>query len=254
MALKISAVIIAQNEEKKIGDCLESVKWVDEVIVIDNESTDKTAAIATKFGAKVVNFRGGTYSTRKNKGAEEAKGEWLLYIDADERVTPELRKEIEDRVLKNPTETVIYAIPRRNIILGRELHHGGWWPDYVKHLIKKDSFNGWKGDLHEEPIFDGELGHLKGALLHIKHDNLSEMVEKTNNWSNVEARLMYEANHPPMNIFRFTTAMFREFWLRMIKQMAFLDGAEGIIYAIYQVYSRFISYAKLWEMQVKNKN
>ncbi|KKQ51250.1 MAG: Lipopolysaccharide biosynthesis glycosyltransferase, partial [Microgenomates group bacterium GW2011_GWC1_38_12] len=161
------------------------------------------------------------------------------------------RGEIENRVLRNSAETVIYAIPRKNIILGRELRHGGWWPDYVKHLVRKNALKGWKGDLHEEPVFEGNLEYLKGALVHLKHDNLSEMVEKTNDWSNIEAKLMFEAKHPPMNILRFSSAMFREFWLRMIKQMAFLDGSEGIIYAIYQVYSRFISYAKLWEMQIR---
>ena len=251
MALKISAIIIAKNEEKKIGDSLKSVKWVDEIIVIDNDSIDKTAQIARRYGARVIPFKDGTYSSRKNKGAEEARGEWLLYIDADERVTTKLRGEIENRVLRNSAETVIYAIPRKNIILGRELCHGGWWPDYVKHLVRKNALKVWKGDLHEEPVFEGNLEYLKGALVHLKHDNLSEMVEKTNDWSNIEAKLMFEAKHPPMNILRFSSAMFREFWLRMIKQMAFLDGSEGIIYAIYQVYSRFISYAKLWEMQIR---
>ena len=247
---KISIIIIAKDEEKKLPDCLKSIEWADEVVVIDNDSRDKTAEIARKFGAKVITIKNGTYATRKNKGAQVAQGEWLLYVDADERVTPELRKEIEDRVLTNSRDTVIYAIPRNNIILGKELRYGGWWPDYVKHLIKKDALRGWKGDLHEEPVVKGGLEHLKGALLHLKHDNLSEMVEKTNAWSAIEARLMYESKHPPMNILRFITAVLREFWLRMIRQTAFLDGTVGIIYALYQVYSRFISYAKLWEKQI----
>ncbi|KKQ43495.1 MAG: glycosyltransferase [Microgenomates group bacterium GW2011_GWC1_37_8] len=254
--IKISVIIIAKNEEEKIGGCLKSVEWVDEVIVINNESTDRTEEIAKKYGARVINYENGTYSSRKNKGAKEAKGKWLLYIDADERVTPDLRKEINSLITNYESQTTeysAYAIPRRNIILGKEMKHGGWRPDYVKHLLRKDALIGWKGELHEEPIFKGELAHLKGALLHLKYDNLSDIVTKTNDWSEIEAKLMFEANHPPMNIPRFFTAMGREFWLRMIRQMAFLDGVEGIIYAIYQVYSRFISYAKLWEMQIRDK-
>jgi hypothetical protein len=129
------------------------------------------------------------------------------------------------------------------------MKHGGWWPDYVKRLFKKKILKKWKGELHEEPVFDGVMGHLENTLIHLKEDNLSDMVMKTNNWSEIEAKLMYEANHPKMNLRRFLSAIIREFWHRFIVKKAFLDGAEGIIFGIYQVYSRFFSYAKLWELQ-----
>ena len=107
------------------------------------------------------------------------------------------------------------------------------------------------GELHEEPIVSGKMGYLVNPIIHHKHDNISEMVEKTNTWSEIEARLMFSANHPKMNILRFFSAGAREAWLRIIRQRAFLDGYMGMIYAIYQVFSRFVSYAKLWEMQIK---
>ena len=137
--------------------------------------------------------------------------------------------------------------------MGKELHHGGWWPDYVKSLYRKDSLRRWSGELHEEPEFAGGMGHLHAALIHNKHESFSEMVDKTNNWSEIEARLMFDAHHPPMNIPRFITAMGREFWHRMIIKRAFLDGKIGIMFAMYQVFSRFVSYAKLWEMQIQKK-
>ena len=208
--------------------------------------------IAKKHGVLVTEFEKGGYSDWRNKGLAKATGDWILYVDADERVTPELRKEISELINKTSEKYSSFAIPRRNIILGREMKHGGWWPDYVKRLYKKDSLVKWEGDLHEEPVIKGEMGHLDNPLIHEKHDSLGEMVEKTNKWSEIEAKLMYDANHPPMNIFRFITAMVREFWLRMIKKVAFLDGTEGVIYALYQVYSKFISYAKLWEMQLNS--
>lgn len=253
----ISVVVIAKNEEKKIGDCLNSVKWADEIILIDNGSIDKTAIIAKKFGANVVSIKKGAYSDLRIEGLKKAKCKWILYVDADERVTPELEGEILEKIKTQGWQTeklVAYAIPRENVILGKKLIHGGWWPDYVKRLFNKNKLKKWVGELHEEPVFDGELGLLQKPLIHLKHDNLSDMVEKTNIWSEVEAKLMLEARHPSMNIVRFFSAMFREFWLRLIKQKAFLDGVEGVIYALYQVYSKFISYAKLWEMQLQIKN
>ena len=252
MKNNISAIVVAKNEEEKIGECLDSVSWVDEILVVDSGSIDKTPDIARKKGAEVIRVLKGGFSDWRNEGAKKAKGDWLLYVDADERVTPLLRKEIR-RAVSNPKGKKLFAIPRKNVILGKEMRHGGWWPDYVKRLMKKKFFKAWKGELHENPVVEGELGHLKNPLIHIKHDNLEEMVEKTNKWSEIEAKLMYQAKHPKMNAIRFISAMGREFWLRMVCHRAFLDGVKGIIYAIYQVYSKFISYAKLWEIQIQGE-
>ena len=130
--------------------------------------------------------------------------------------------------------------------------HGGWYPDYVVRLFKKDKLIEWIGDLHEQPDYKGNLEYLNRPIIHYKENSLSEMVQKTNKWSEIEADLMFKADHPPMNILRFCSAMFREFYFRFIKNLAFLDGGEGIIFGIYQIYSRFISYAKLWELQIKS--
>ncbi len=248
--IEISAVVIVKNEEKNIEDCLKSLDFVDEIIVVDTGSTDKTIAIASKYANKIVEQIDGSFSSWRNAGMRESSGILVLHIDADERATKDVAKEIKSLIYD---KTAAYAIPRRNIILGRVMKHGGWWPDYVIHLLRKDSFKFWKGDLHEEPVFEGVLKYLKSPLIHKKHDNLTDMVTKTNKWSEIEAKLMHDAHHPDMNIVRFTSAMVREFYLRMIKNMAFLDGPEGIIYALYQVFSRFVSYAKLYEMQLSNK-
>jgi len=255
---RLSVVIIAKNEEEKIGDCIKSCVWADEVLVIDNDSIDKTASIARKLGAKVIKASGDytlKYSKLRNIGLNKAKGKWIFYVDADERVTPKLKNEILSllsKVKSQKSKVNSYAMPRRNIVLGKELKHGGWWPDYVKRLYLKSKLKGWKGDLHEEPEFKGAMGHLGNSLIHIKEAKLEDMVKKTNGWSELEAKAMFDANHPKMNVVRFSTAMFREFWLRFIKKQAFLDGGEGIIFGLYQVWSRFISYAKLWELQNKH--
>ena len=254
--MKISAIIIARNEEKMLEDCLRSVSWADERILVDTGSTDKTAELAKRLGARVVETKDGDFSKWRNLGAKEATGDWLLYVDADERVTPELRAEIVSTI--NSQQSTIsnytaHAIPRRNFLLGHEMHWGGWWPDYVLRLIRKDALIQWEGKLHEQPKIKGEVGKLKNPLIHITHRSLSEMVEKTNNWSEIEAQLLFKSHHPKMTWWRFFSVAFREFWYRGILNLGFLDGPVGIIEIIYQMYSRMITYAKLWEMQINNK-
>lgn len=257
--MKLSIVIIARNAEEKIGDCLKSLLWADEILVVDNASTDKTSEIAKKYGVKVIRAPEKlvfNYAELRNLGLKEAKGEWILYVDADERVSSGLKKEITSLVTSHQSPATSFAIPRRNFIFGKEFRHGGQWPDYQKRLFRKSNLGGWKGELHEEPVLvesaSWRIGHLKNPFVHIKENDLSQMVEKTNNWSEIEAREMYKAGHPQMNIPRFFSAGFREFWLRFVRQLAFLDGTEGVIYGMYQVYSRLISYAKLWEIQMKH--
>lgn len=254
--VNISVIILTRNEADIITDCLESVKWAEEIVVVDNSSTDETVKKVKEFGVKKI-FNADVktnFSDRRNLGAQKANRKWLLYVDADERVTPVLRKEIEE-VIAGDSEFSAYAISRRNIRLTKELHFGGWWPDYVIRLIKKDKLKGWKGELHEQPEIEGESGYLKEALVHFSHrGSIEHKFQNSINWSAIEAQKMFEADHPPMNVKRFVSAMFREFYKRVVKLQAFRDGTEGMIEAFYQVFSVFVSYARLWEMQKKNQN
>lgn len=249
-----SAIVIAKNAEAKIENCLKSLLWCGEIIVVDTGSEDKTIEIARKYNCKVFDQSGGSYSLWRNVGIKEAKGEYLVYLDTDEEIDEKLQNEMKENISNWPSTVGCFAAPRKNIILGKWLKHGGWYPDYVIRLFKKDRLIKWKNDLHEQPEFEGELKYLKNPMIHHKEKTLSEMLVKTNKWSEIEAKLMLEADHPPMTIVRFLSAMFREFWYRFIRNLAFLDGGEGVIMGIYQVYSRFISYAKLWEMQLSKNN
>jgi hypothetical protein len=232
---KISAIVLIGGKVNAdlLERCLDSLKWADEVVKVE---TDKSS---------------GNFSDWRNEGAKKAQNEWLFYVDSDEEVTPELEKMVKQ--VTQTDEFAGYAIPRKNFIFGKEFKHGGLYPDYVLRLIKKDKLIGWEGELHEQPKIEGKISHLNEPLIHTKHKDLSEMVDKTNEWSEVEAKLMFESHHPKMNFIRFGSAALREFWKRMIRERAFLDGTEGIIYAIYQVFSRLISYSKLWEMQLKKQ-
>ena len=258
---KISVIILTKNEEPVVKDCLESVKWADEIVVVDHGSTDKTLEIVKKFGVKKIVRapENSNFSDRRNSGAEEASGEWLLYVDADEKTTPDLREEILEVIQRYNNATMkqsfpAYAIPRKNIRLTKVLYHGGWWPDYVLRLMKKDKLVRWEGELHEQPKIDGRVGKLKKAFLHFSHrGSFEHKMQNTINWSKIEAEKLYQAGHPPMTVLRFISAMWREFYKRMIRYQAWRDGIEGVIEAIYQVFSVFVTYARLWEMQQKEK-
>ena len=146
-----------------------------------------------------------------------------------------------------------YAIPRRNFYLGREMKFGGARPDFVKRLYKRDKLKGWRGQLHEEPIFKEEMGHLKEPMVHFTHRDLSSMVEKTKDWSKIESKLLFEADHPPVTWWRIFRIMISEFWKRMIVLQGWRDGTIGWIEGVFQVFSRFITYARLWERQNKKQ-
>lgn len=229
----ISAIILVGGDYDKslLNKCLDSLSWVDEIIKVETKDIE------------------GSFSEWRNYGAREAKGDWFFYVDSDEEVTPQLREEVVKTVIEGKYQA--YALPRTNILLGRKMRFGGWRPDYVLRLIKKDSLTKWEGELHEQPIIKGDVGKLNNPLIHNGHRSLSEMVEKTNKWSEIEAKLLYDSGHPKVNIARFFSAGFREFWYRGILKLGFLDGTVGVIEVFYQTYSRLITYAKLWELQIK---
>lgn len=252
----LSVLIIAKNAGSKLEDCLKSISSLaDELVIVDTGSTDNTVEIAKKCGAKIFKNKGNDFATWRNEAAKHARGDWLFYIDHDERASKELKDEILTVVNRQWTvdSFVAYDIPRKNYVFGRWLKHGGWWPDRVLRLIKKSALNKWEGEVHEQPKIDGSVGSLKNTLIHLKEDDLSDMVEKTNRYSMYEAKLLYEANHPPMVWWRFINVMGRELWYRLVTKLGFLDGPEGIIYCAYQGYSRFVTYAKLWELQQHSK-
>ncbi|OGG24439.1 hypothetical protein A3A79_04620 [Candidatus Gottesmanbacteria bacterium RIFCSPLOWO2_01_FULL_43_11b] len=245
---KISAVVLTKNDEEKIKECLESLRWVDEVVLVDNESTDKTPQIAVNMGAQVVTERVQiNFSKLRNIGKEKATGEFLLYVDSDERVTAELKEEILDRVSNfNPeTSPVAFFITRKNYYLGR------LWPyrDRMERFFWKRGLIEWEGKLHESPRVTGKVGQLKSPLLHYTHRTLEEMLEKTNQWSEIEADLRFRANHPPIVFWRLIRVIASAFFDSFIKQGGWRAGVTGWIESIFQSYSAFITYAKLWEKQ-----
>ena len=246
--IKITVIIPARNESPLISDALNSVKWCDEVILVDNNSTDDTSKIAKRFKARIVTTAATDFNERKNIGLKIATNPWLLYIDADERVTPLLRQEIIATINGKNTKSA-YLVPRKNIYLGKIMHFGGWGDESLVRLFKKSQLSGWKGMLHERPEVRGEIGKLIYEIIHLSHRDLDSMVEKTIIFTQKEAVLRFQSDHPKVTWWRFYRVMFTEAWFRLVKLKAFLDGTEGIIDGMFQVFNMFIIYARLWELQ-----
>src|SRR3989338_1679854 len=248
--MQLTAIVITKNAAGKLKDCLKSLKFSDETIVVDGGSTDNTIVLARKAGAKVVEVGEIGFAAGRNVGAKAAKGEWLLYIDADERVSEFLKEEILGVV---PHQISSYMIYRKNIILGKWLRHGGWWPDPVHRLIKKSALKEWRGELHEYPIVDGEVGLIEEPIIHYSKNSVSEMVQNSRLFAPIEAELKFKAGHPPVKVYHFILAMWREFWARGILKSGWLDGVVGLIEIFYQMFHKFMVYSILWQMQQKNK-
>lgn len=243
----ISAIVLTKNEQERIEACLESIKWVDEIIVIDSNSSDQTVEIAKKFGANTYQREFDNYVNQKEWAMSKVSGDWVLYVDADERVLKPLKQEILDLISKN--EHSAYAISRRNIIFGSEVKYGSFWPDWVIRLVKKEDFIKWVGEVHEHMEFKGKLGYTKFSFLHLTHRNVDQIIMKNLQWSKIDAKLRFDANHPKMSGWRFLRILFSELFYQGIIRKGFFNGSIGTIDAILQTFSLVTTYIRLWEMQ-----
>ncbi len=247
----ITAIIITKNEEEMIADCLDSIGFCNEILVIDSGSTDRTVDISQRMGARVMSVLTDNFSKIRNFGLEKARKDWVLYIDADERVSPELARSIQEKIQKSRTqEFSAYKLHRKNFYLGN--HE---WPviENMERFFKKSVLKKWQGKLHETPLFDVPIGELDGFLLHYTHRNLSAMLTKTIIWSKTEAELRFKSGHPRMTWWRFPRVMVSAFYNSYITQQGWKVGTAGLIESMYQAFSMFVTYARLWELQNASK-
>lgn len=245
----ISVVILAHNVEKEIIPALETAKFANEIIVVDTDkgSTDRTVEVSLKHGARIVRSPGYNFAKWRNDGAKAARSDWILYLDSDERITTKLASEIKT-VISSP-KCSAYTISRFEVFLGKHLDH---WPDpRVLRLIKKADLKRWIGKVHEQPQIKGKVGKLREQMVHLSHKNIDEKVAGTMKWSHLEAEMMHQQHHPKMAGWRFIRVMTTEFLYRFFVNGLWRDGIEGWIESIYQAFSKFISYERLWELQRK---
>lgn len=242
----ISAIIIAKDEEKYIRMCLESVKWVDEIIVVDDYSTDKTVDIAKEYTDKIFGRRLDDFSDQRNFAIEKAHGEWILSLDADEVVSEKLADEIKTMSDDTLDKYNGFYIPIKHYFFGKEIKYGEWWPSYKKRLFKKGRGR-WERPIHEELVVEGRAGYLKGHLQHYAYKNISEFINKTNIYTSMEV----EKGNVSSNVFKILLAPPKVFIYRYILRQGFRDGTYGLIVALLMSFYAFINHAKTWEARRK---
>lgn len=252
---KLSVAILTYNEEKNIRDCLESVKWADEIWVLDERSTDKTVAIAKKYTSKIFFIDHGTtpgrthdndFHKRKQIVIDKCTGDWVLQIDADERVTAELAAEIK-KTIKSP-EFTGYEIPRRNIIFGKWIAHTGWYPDYQVKLFRQGCGKLATESYHEQIKVAGPIGRLRSDLLHEHYQTIEQFIDRLNRYTTNDTEFIKTKGESIVwpDALKFPAD---EFWKRFFLYEGYKDGVHGLVLSLLQAASRLVVFAKLWEKQ-----
>jgi len=243
----LSVLIITKDEEKNIQECLESVTWADEIVVVDSGSRDRTVEIAKAYTPKVFSAEWRGYAETKRWALDKVTGEWILWLDADERVTPELAREIREAI-RNDRGIEGFYIPRKAFFLGRWIRHGGWYPGYVLRLIRREKAHFSHSLVHEYLDFQGRAARLHSPLLHHTDPTIEHYFEKFNRYTSLAAQELWERGRR----FRLVDLIFRP--IHMVLKMyvfkrGFLDGFQGFLLAILSGTYVFVKYAKLWELE-----
>lgn len=243
----ITAIIIAKNEAQMIVNCIDTLSWCDEVVVIDSGSSDDTVKLAETAGARVIGIFHRSMAKLRNEALKRVKTDWVFYIDADERVTPTLAKEIMVQLETNQVSAL--SMRRQNVHYGKIMEHGGWNQDWVIRVFAKDKFSSWVGPIHESPEFKGQVLELKSPLIHLTHRHTVDGLKKTIAWTPIEAELLAESDLKPIKIRTIFRKGFLEFLRRAVLKRGYRDGAEGWIEALVQGLNRMLVYIQVWEHQ-----
>lgn len=247
--VKLSVVISAFNEEKKIKDCLVSVDFADEIILVDNSSTDKTAAIAKSLGAKIYTRENNPMlNTNKNFGFTKAENEWILSLDADERVTGELKKEIIDVLGKDTNDVSAFSMPRKNIIFGKWIEHTGWYPDFQIRLFRRSKAKFPALHVHEQIKVEGEVHKLRSPIYHESYKTITEFLTKFFTiYAPNEAEVLLKDKNYNFSTADFLKKPFSEFINRFYYHKGYKDGVHGLTLSLLMAFYHLTVVAFVWE-------
>lgn len=244
----LSAVISVFNGEKYLDDCLRSVAFAQEIVVVNNSSTDKTLEIAQKYTDKIfIRPNNLMLNVNKNFGFSKASGEWIFSLDADEQVTPELKKEIENLKLEIENSVNGYWIPRKNIIFGKWIEHTGWYPDPQLRLFKRGKGKFPEEHVHEAIKVEGEVGYLKNHIMHNSYDSISQFLNKLATiYGSNEAEQLLKKGY----VFDWRDAIrfpVKEFLSRFFAREGYKDGFHGLMLSLLMAFYHLIVFSYIWE-------
>lgn len=245
--ISISVVIITKNEEKNIEECLNSVfAWADEIIVVDDESTDKTIEITRRYTDRIFRRKMDIEGKHRNWAYSQAKNDWVLSLDADEKVTVELKKEIAEAI--NSKEFVAFSVPLRNYIGDYWVRYGGWYPASKVRLFRKDKFKYEEVEVHPRVFIDGRCGHLKGDIIHKSYADFAEFLNSINRQTTLEA-IKWIKTGRKMSLGHIIWRTVDRFFRKYIRKKGYKDGLYGFMIAFFDSLYQILSYAKYRQMQ-----
>lgn len=248
----VSAIVVCFNEEDRIEGCLKSLAWCDEIVVVDSFSTDNTPEIGRRLAHKFIQRPWPGYREQKAYAHSLATKDWVLLVDSDERVTPELQKEIGERLAQDNGAYAGYAIPRLVRYLDRWWWRGGWYPDYDVRLFRRERAT-WGGvDPHEKIIVDGKVGRLNQPLHHYTYRSIDDHVQRINRFTTISSAELHKSG----GRWRLSDALLRpavRFFRSYILKRGFMEGFAGFYVALTAAVYVFLKYAKLWELELKDK-
>ena len=223
----VTVAVLARDNEGEIAECLESLSWADErIVILDTRSSDRTEDIARELGAHVVAHEFESFAAQREFGLTLPRNEWLFYVDSDERGTPELAEEIRGVVIEDAHAG--WWVPRRNMIWGKEISHGGWYPDYQLRLLKAGRAHYDLGrKVHEVVVLGGSEGHLENPLIHHNYRTLGDFTRKQRQYVGYEAEILHQRGVRP-KVWTYALQPLREFWRRYVRLEGYRDGLVGL--------------------------
>jgi hypothetical protein len=248
--MTLAAVVPTLNEEDNVLACLESLAWADRRVVFDCYSTDETVRVAREAGAEVLQHPFENYAQFHNAAMERVEAPWILFVDADERVTPELAEEIQSVVAEDPEE-VLWWIPRHNYIFGRLTKGAGWYPDYQARLLRRGRVR-WERPVHEIAIADGPEGYLQSPLIHYNYDDLADFRARQERYNEHDAQILFQEGVRP-HLYTPYTQFLRHFWWRFVTLRGLQEGLHGLRLSLLMAYYELRKYrhlARIWRDRV----
>ncbi len=246
MMVELAAVVLAHNNESLIGDCLDSLTWVEERVVFDDFSTDDTASIAHARGAGVIQHTFEDFAAQRNAALETVEARWIFFVDSDERATPALAEEVL-RVIRYDGETARagWWVPRHNYMTGHRMRGGGWYPDYQLRLLDRERARYDPAHpVHEIVMLDGQAGHLENVLIHYNYDTVADFQRKMNQYASFEARILAEKK-VRVRPWTYASMPLREFWRRFVTLGGYRDHVYGLLFCGLMGWYTFVTYQRL---------
>jgi glycosyltransferase involved in cell wall biosynthesis len=250
---KVSAIVVCFNEEDTIRDCLESLRWCDEIVVVDSFSTDRTVDICRQYTDRVIQREWAGYQDQKAFAHTQTTNDWVLVVDSDERISVELKEEIQQALSGDQDRYAGYSMPRLVFFLGRWWQRGGWYPDYKIRLFRCDRANWVGSEPHDSVAVNGKVRRLRHPIYHFSYRNIDDHLQRINRFTSISSSELKKKG----NRWRGTDALGRplaRFFRSYILERGFLEGFAGFYVAVTAAVYVFLKYAKLWELELEERN